>query len=286
VKWKGNERFRIRLPASLREVWERIENKKIPQILKEGRFLEKDVKFISGRLSFKPEVIEQIFEQSVTEVVDYIKQSLSDPRLRGIPIDAIIVVGGFAMSGYVLEGIRQAFKPKGIPVIRPQGTELAVLKGAVLFGQNESIITSRVMPFTYGVAFTMEFDPTKHKEECMYEDKGQKWANFVFRKHVTHGQSIRLGEWIVDKEYYPVDDNQDKATVYLFASKEKDPIHTIEKGCFCIGSFEIVFPKSGPSGKKLRRAVKVAMRFGGTEVEVRGVVESTGKTFKKNLRLP
>jgi len=152
--------------------------------------------------------------------------------------------------------------------------------GAVLYGQNESIITSRVSQYTYGVAMTVKFDKTKHKSEYSYEENGANWANFVFRRHVTKGQTIQIGEWFEDKEYYPDSDNQEKAVVYVYASTEKEPIHTTDEGCFCIGQFDIEFPKSGK-----QRAVKVAMRFGGTEIEVRGVVGNTGKQFPKNLRL-
>jgi len=287
VKPNGNKPFRVILPNGLRDCWVRHSKEtNINDILKEQRFVDKGMSFSSSRLYFKAEVIENIFNTSVSEIVNYVKQSLDSPVLQGKKIDAIVVVGGFAMSGYVLEKIRDAFADRRIPVIRPQETELAVLKGAVLFGQNEAIITSRVALYTYGVAFTMEFDASKHMAESMYEAQGQNWANCVFSKHVTEGQSIKLGEWTEYKEYYPVDENQKKATVYVFASKDKNPIHTTDMGCFCIGQFDVDFPKSVVAGKKLRRAVKIALRFGGTELEVRGVVESTGKTFKEKLRLP
>jgi len=287
VKPSGNKSFRVILPSGLRDVWVRhAKTTNIKDILKEERFVDKGMSFSSSRLYFKAEVIENIFDTSVNEIVNYVKQSLDSPVLQGKKIDSIVVVGGFAMSGYVLEKMRDAFTDRRIPVIRPQETELAVLKGAVLFGQNEAIITSRVALYTYGVAFTMEFDESKHMKESMYEAQGQNWANCVFRKHVTEGQSIKLGEWTEDKEYYPVDENQDKATVYVYATKDKDPTHTTDTGCLCIGQFDVDFPKSVVAGKKLRRAVKIALRFGGTELEVRGVVESTGKTFKEKLRLP
>ena len=274
---KGKTNFKVTLPNGLKRIWKRdIHPKKISAILE-----EKNIKFTSGILSFKTKVIENIFDITVGEIVEYVEKSLKDKVLKAEKKKCIVVVGGFAMSGYVLEKIRNAFSEQGIPVVRPQQTELAVLKGAVLYGQNESIITSRVSQYTYGVAMTMKFDKKMHTKEYRYEENGQIWANFVFRRHVTKGQKIQLGEWIEDKEYYPDSDNQEKAVVYVYASTEKEPIHTTDKGCVCIGQFDIEFPKSGN-----QRGVKVAMRFGGTEVEVRGVVGTTRKQFQKNLRLP
>jgi len=272
----------MKLQPGLKAIWERkIHPKTINDILKEDRFAEKIIRFKSGRLSFKAEVIENIFDIPLRETVEYVEKSLNNNVMQGTKINCIVVVGGFAMSGYVLEKIREAFSGKGIPVVRPQKTELAVVMGAVLYGQNESIITSRVSQYTYGVAMTMKYDKNMHKGEYSYEENGETWANFVFRRHVLKGQHIQDGEWIEDKEYYPVDDYQEKAVVYVYASTEKEPIHTTDEGCFCIGQFDIEFPKSGK-----QRAVKVAMRFGGTEIEVRGVVGNTGKKIHKNLRLP
>ena len=169
----GNKPFRIKLQNGLRGIWEHnIHPKTINAILKEERFADKIIKFASGRLSFKAEAIENIFDIPVRETVEYVEKSLDDNVMQGTKIECIFVVGGFAMSGYVLEQIRKAFSGKGIPVVRPQQTELAVLMGAVLYGQNESIITWRVSQYTYGVAMTMKFDKTKHKSEYSYEENG------------------------------------------------------------------------------------------------------------------
>lgn len=243
---------------------------------------------MNSRLSFHPDVIRGFFEETVKGILGYIAEVMKNPDHDGITIDSLILVGGFAESNYVVQSLREGLKDRGVPVVRPQSTELAVLNGAVLFGQNEEIVTSRIMHYTYGVAMIMEYDKQKHKQEESFEADGKLWANNVFRKHVTKGQEVKLGTWISDKEYYPADEQQKSATVLIFSSDKKDPIHTTEPGCKCIGSLEVEFPDANSpakGGPRSRRAVEVAMSFGGTEVKVKAISKTLGKVYKKSLKL-
>lgn len=284
----SNERFRIKLPQTLKELWEKKEGKKVVDILKSKQGW-KDVKFMNGRLSFHPDEIRAFFQETVDGILSYIGEVMGNPNHEGITIDSLILVGGFAESNYVVQSLREGLKDRGVPVVRPQATELAVLNGAVLFGQNEEILTSRIMRFTYGVAMVMEYDAKLHKREEMFESDGKMWANNVFRKHVSKGQEVRLCQWVSDKEYYPVDEKQKSATVLIFSSDKKDPVHTTESGCKCIGSLEVEFPdadfEGGDNRFRSRRAVEVAMSFGGTELKVKAISKTLGKVYKKSLRL-
>ncbi|KAL4226809.1 hypothetical protein ACF0H5_014787 [Mactra antiquata] len=281
----SNDRFRIKIPSTLKDLWEKKEEKKLTAILKENDST-KNIKFMNGRLSFPPDMIRKFFDDIVDDILKCIGEVIGKPEHNGITIDSLILVGGFAESNYVVHCLRDGLKDKGIPVVRPQSTELAVLNGAVLFGQNEEILTSRIMRYTYGVAMVMEFDKTKHKEEEKFEADGKVWANNVFRRHVTKGQEVKLGQWIADKEYYPTDGNQKTANVYIFSSSDIEPIHTTESGCQCVGSLQVEFPDAEMSSTpRSRRAVEVAMSFGGTELKIKASSRTLGKTYRKSLKL-
>lgn len=197
----------------------------------------------------------------------------------------MLLVGGFAESNLVIKSIRDGLKDRGIPIIRPLNTESAVLNGAVLFGQNEEIITSRIMRCTYGVAMVMEFDPKKHKEEHKFEINGKNHVNNVFRKHVTKGQSVKLGEWISLKEYWPLEVHEKNSAIYIFTSDKKDPIHTTEEGCRFLGKLDIDFSIHESMKAKKCPTIEVSMMFGGTELKIRARDKYTGKTFMTSLEL-
>lgn len=284
----STERFRIRLPQSLKEIWERANNNKsIKEILQDSEDLrEKDIKFVNGRLSFPPEIIWDMFKQTSKDIVQFITTELGSPSVEGVPIGSIIVVGGFANSNYVIYELRRALEPRGIPLVRPADTELAVLNGAVLFGHNEHAIFSRICRHTYGVGFSMPFIEKKHDKTLMFEHEGEQMVNCVFRKHVTRGQSVKLGQWIADKEYFPMDKDQTKATICIFTSDKLDPVHTTEEGCQCIGCFDVEFPSLTSMTTKSKRYIAVSLNFGGTELKVKGIDSCTGQHFIKHLQLP
>ncbi|KAH3893810.1 hypothetical protein DPMN_017962 [Dreissena polymorpha] len=93
----------------------------------------KDIKFKHSRLSFPIKIIHDMFDEGVEEVLSFTKKIRLSPKIKELPITALIAVGGFAMSSYVIKTLRQELGENNIPVVRPQITELAVLLGAVLF---------------------------------------------------------------------------------------------------------------------------------------------------------
>jgi len=238
--------------------------------------------FDSGRLWFQFEVIKQMFNEALDTTVHFMNTVIGDLKLHGTNIDTIALVGGFTMSSFMTEGIREKMLERKIPVIRPEQPGLAVLKGAVLFGRNEHIFVKRVMRYTYGLCIMDRFDKQKHKKDCKHvvEKNGEKWVKNVFHKHVTKDQSVTRDAWIAETEYKPDNPDQTKVNLVFFASDKTDPVFVTD-GCFCIGQFEIEFPKSKKASSS--QVIKVALKFGDTEIEARCLVQSTGETVIQKL---
>jgi len=267
------------LPEDLKDIWEKHEGKTVKEIIQMERFLDKITKFRAGRLYFKNDCIEKMFDETLSELVKVIRKGISEAKDKGLEINALLIVGGFAMSTLVMNCLRQTFC-KDIPlIVRPVESELAVLMGAVLYGQNESIVASRVMAHTYGVACTMKFDRSVNLESTMFKADGEEWAANVFRVHVSKGQRVQLNEWTQEKDYRPETEKQNSVVVFVFASDKNDPKHTDDG--YCIGKFDVDFTRCEPS----KRVVMISLRFGSTEVEVRGRVESNGFVYTQKLGL-
>jgi len=275
---KDKEDFDFLLPDKLRARWEQKEGKPVDEIIKLARFSNKIAQFRGNRLFFVNKCIEELFDETVRKLVKEIRKRQADVQSKGLAIDALVFVGGFSMSSLVIARLRKTFS-NAFPIIRPQNSELAVVMGAVLYGQNESIVESRVMAHTYGVACTMEFDHTMNSRSSMYKADGKEWAANVFHIHVRKGNSVQLNAWTNEKDYRPDNANQKSILVHVFASDKKNPKHTDDG--YCVGKFEVDFTHCEPS----KRVVMVSMRFGSTEVEVRGRVESTGFVYTQKLGL-
>ncbi|KAH3876586.1 heat shock 70 kDa protein 12B-like [Dreissena polymorpha] len=266
VPAQGNhEIFNLLLPAPLKKLWERKRGHKIKHLLQTTHI--QGIQFANSRLAFPLRVILDLYDKCTAGILQSINSILSHQDVKNLPISAVLAVGGFAKSGYVVDALRNGISRKGTPVLRPEDTEIAVVSGAVLFGHKEEIINSRIMPYTYGVACVMDFN-TRHRKEHKYYDGKKFVAKNCFSKHVTRGQTVELGKWIDHKEYFPDSDSQSSTTIHVFASDKIDPTHTDEEGCKFVGKFDVKFPPSSSVDKKTR-AVQVAFQFGGTELQVK-----------------
>ena len=71
-------------------------------------------------------------------------------------IEYLFLVGGFAESPILQNEIRRAFSSI-LKVIIPQDVSLTILKGAVLFGLDPTIVNVRRSRLTYGVSVLNRF---------------------------------------------------------------------------------------------------------------------------------
>ena len=76
------------------------------------------------------------------------------------PVKYIFLVGGFAESQILQDAIKGRFSSADRHVIIPVRPGLAVFRGAVQFGQNQDVFSTRVARFSYGFNRSQTFDST------------------------------------------------------------------------------------------------------------------------------
>lgn len=269
--------FVVKMPHSLQKLWEEKEKQGIDSILEKVKDPKgRKLAYESQHLHFSMDTIRELFDKVISEIIKEIDHNMHDVE----SLDAAIVVGGFAMSDYLIDRLSAHFETHSVQLVRPQDAELCVLHGAVLYGQNQDIVRGRVTQYTYGIGMTMKYIPGKHDTDdgLIYTLGQTKMANNVFRKHVTIGEYIRTGEWCGQKHYYPEDEKQNKAIVCVYASSQKDPVHTTAKyQCMCIGDFELEFP---PGRNRSERTVLISFCYSGTIICVKVVKKNTGEVLK------
>lgn len=269
--------FVVKMPHSLKKLWEKKENQDINAILEKVKDPKgRKLAYESQHLHFSMDTIRELFDTIISEIIKQVDHNMHSAGI----LDAAIVVGGFAMSDYLIDRLSAYFNTHSVQLVRPQDAELCVLHGAVLYGQNPDIVRGRVTQYTYGIGMTMEYIPGKHDDddELIYTLGQTKMANNVFRKHVTIGEYIRAGEWCGQKHYYPEDEKQNKAVVCVYASPQKDPVHTTARyQCKCIGQFVLEFP---PGRNRSERTVLISFCYSGTIISVKVVKNKTGEVLK------
>ena len=130
----------------------------------QSSYLRDKVSLVRDKLKISPTLMESFFKDSLDNIIDHAKTIL-----RSIEdVNMILLVGGYGESPLVQETFRNEFT--NLEIIIPQDCNLAVMKGAVLFGHNPMSITARILRFTYGVSVKCKFDPNIHPHERRFTD--------------------------------------------------------------------------------------------------------------------
>ena len=89
-------------------------------------------------------LIIDIFKQASGRIIELISDVLK--RMKGSNLKMIVLVGGFSGCKIIQDNIKSSFPNHR--VIIPEDAELAVLKGAVLFGHKPDYIVARIARYT------------------------------------------------------------------------------------------------------------------------------------------
>lgn len=255
----------------LEEICKQEENKTLEELFKgvEGMHLK------GSRLSIDVKTMNQFFEPSTNELVNYIKSVLEKPQTSGI--SRIFLVGGSADSKIVQFKVKNVLKFE--KVIVPPDAQLVVLKGAVLFGHCPTIIKSRILRFSYGTKVCKEFDPKVHKEEKKITVDGVDLCKDCFDVILKAGTEVEIGQ--MKAEVYSTGSLfQLAAEVEVFCSPLEDVQYIDDDKCFKLGELFVPLPGNLVADLLLgprNHPFVVIYIFGNTELKVMAKDPLSGK---------
>jgi len=235
--------------------------------------LSEDVKIKKKcKLHVSANIVRSWFHGPIDNTVRHITSILSEEATK--EVSTILLVGGFGECELAQETIRKAVSPR--TVVIPADASLAVLKGAVLFGHQPRLITSRRMKYTYGFSAAVSFDASKHPPEKMAVDSyGDIKVDHGFVKVVSKGTTVDLYKEI--KIENVVLDKRLNNELNIFASTEQDPVFTTDPSCMYIGKLEL---GPAPGETEAENKVDICFTFGDTELKARVVILQTGKVLE------
>ncbi|XP_062593076.1 heat shock 70 kDa protein 12A-like [Saccostrea cucullata] len=229
-----------------------------------------EIRLESDKLRISRSTFDGFFKPTCDKVVDHVRELLGSQRARGV--DFILMVGGFSESQVLQDAIKGAFC-SNYRVIIPQEAGLAVLKGAVLFGKNPTIIDCRIAQRTYGIASSTTFNPEIHREAKKFRVNGVDKCDGLFSRHVKKNDELKLNVAQAEKTYTPLKSNQTSMRISLYKSENDNPMYIDDPGCKYLGSYDVDMQDTTGG---LDRKVKVSLLFGDTEIEVQSLVVRTG----------
>ncbi|XP_052780252.1 heat shock 70 kDa protein 12A-like isoform X2 [Mya arenaria] len=219
------------------------------------------------KLRVEPEIVRTWFDGPIDNIIGHVQNLLRESTLRAV--QTVVLVGGFGESAYVQERMRAAIPDKRLIV--PAEADLAVLKGAVRFGHNPAIITSRVMKYTYGVEANCQYDEKIHSEDVRYLDKDGKW-----RVHEAFDVFVRVNENVpvdhqITRKYTP---NGYNSSTPIYRTIAENPVYVTDPGCVLLYTVVVELPRDIPLSEL---SFDTTFMFGGTKLVVKKRVRETGE---------
>ncbi|XP_074848279.1 heat shock 70 kDa protein 12B [Carettochelys insculpta] len=267
----------VSLPFSFIDFYRRHRGQNVETALK--RSSVNLVKWSSqGMLRMSAEAMSDLFQPTVSQIIRHIDELLKKPEVQGIKF--LFLVGGFAESAMLQHAVQAAFGSL-CRVIIPQDVGLTILKGAVLFGLDPTIVRVRRSPLTYGVGVLNKFVEGKHPKEKLLVKEGRTWCTDIFEKFVSVDQSVALGE-VVQRSYCPARVGQRKIIINIYCCATDDVVYITDPGVRKCGTISLELDEldelSGP--KSRRREIRASMQFGDTEIKVAAMDVRTSKTVR------
>ena len=280
IKESSDETITMRFPVTLFNLLRKKKKFKgtIAEYI-EHTMYSHSVHAVSDKVRFKNDFIKECFTKSVEKIINHLKMLFSSKKLRGKSIGTILMVGGFSQSPVLYDRIKSAFP--NMEVICPQDAVLAIVKGAVMFGNNPRLIQERISPRTYGIHVYERFDSTQHPPCLKYIVEGQEKCTHIFKIIVNKGQQLVVGESVFDVHCRPTHSYDTEASVEVYETSLPNPKYTTDDGVRKLGQLCVPIPDV-ESGKC--RLIKIQMHFGYTELFVTAIEVDTDTKVDAKFR--
>ncbi|KAM7408089.1 hypothetical protein PAMA_001984 [Pampus argenteus] len=266
----------INLPFSFIDYYKKFRGHSVEHALRKS-----NVDFVKwssqGMLRMNPDAMNSLFKPTIDHIIQHLTELFDKPEVCDIKF--LFLVGGFAESPLLQQAVQNMLQGRS-RIIIPHDVGLTILKGAVLFGLDPSIIKVRRSPLTYGVGVLNRFVEGKHPPEKLLVKDGTRWCTDVFDIFISADQSVALGE-MVKRSYTPAKPSQQVIVIHVYCSEKESVGFISEHGVKKCGTLRL--DVSGTESTALRREIQTLMQFGDTEIRAMAVDVSTGRTVKASI---
>lgn len=135
---EGTMQVTVRIPFVWLQKYEKITGEILNEVIQKTTFNNK-IKIVSDKLRIDHTLFRSFFDYSIVNVTKELDRLFRKKELTDV--QKLFSVGGFSHSSILMDAIKETLGPE-IDVIIPKDPGLAVLKGAVMCGFEQEIITT------------------------------------------------------------------------------------------------------------------------------------------------
>lgn len=262
---------RVRLPNSFVSKFASNKGWDLNAMIQERYSLE-DIKVHRNEyLCLEPRVMRQLFDPVLDQIGTHLSNLFAKQELSGVKY--VFLVGGFADSPLLQERIKDHFG-HSYRIMVPQNASLAVVQGAVMFGQKPDVFKSRVMTASYGIRVHRLFLDGLHPDSKKVMINGVARCKDVFFKFVKVNEIVKVGEIRRFPGFAPLTGAQKQVKIDFYQSELADVEYVTDSGVEKAPGRGLVLET--PDAWKTRD-IEINLHFGGTEIKVT-VVNPTSNT--------
>lgn len=272
-----NDKVNFAIPYSMQQLFKKNKTS-LSDVIKKSKYASKNVTYNTHnhRMLIPADIFKELFRPSAKSIVDHIRLIFRERKFGSL--DVILMVGGFSNSEEVHVAMKKEFDDKKIIV--PADAELAVLKGAVLFGHNKGTISIRVARFTYGMQNWPIFINGRHPENKKVIINGETRCKDTFLKCVEYGQELTPG-YEVNRNFQVLKTENGKFQCRIYKCAFSDPQFVDEPGVTLVGTLEI--PIQLEEGKVVE--IEQTLIFGDTTLRFRANNRKTNQQFETSFHI-
>ncbi|CAB1343548.1 unnamed protein product, partial [Coregonus sp. 'balchen'] len=266
----------INLPFSFIDYYKKFRGHSVEHALRKS-----NVDFVKwssqGMLRMNPDAMNALFKPTIDHIIQHLTDLFDKPEVCDIKF--LFLVGGFAESPLLQQAVQNMLHGRS-RIIIPHDVGLTILKGAVLFGLDPSVIKVRRSPLTYGVGVLNRYVEGKHPPDKMLVKDGMRWCTDVFDTFIACDQSVALGE-TVKRSYTPAKPSQQVIVIHIYCSEKEGVGFISEPGVRKCGTLRL--DVTGTESTAARREIQTHMQFGDTEIRAMAVDVATSRTVKASI---
>ncbi|TRY60482.1 hypothetical protein DNTS_028913, partial [Danionella cerebrum] len=266
----------INLPFSFIDYYKKFRGHSVEHALRKS-----NVDFVKwssqGMLRMSPDAMNALFKPTIDHIIQHLTELFDRPEVTDIKF--LFLVGGFAESSLLQQAVHNMLQGRS-RIIIPHDVGLTILKGAVLFGLDPSVIKVRRSPLTYGVGVLNRFVEGKHPPDKMLVKDGTRWCTDVFDTFISADQSVALGE-TVKRSYTPAKPSQQVIVIHVYCSEKESVRFITDAGVRKCGTLKL--DVSGTQSPAARREIQTLMQFGDTEIRAMAVDVATSRSVKASI---
>lgn len=277
VKHNQDEPLAITLTFNFGKKFEKYCEKDIEDVIEQkGEFL--GVSFDQGCLLISAHEVKKLFTPVIDQISQHLTQLLHKPQLSHIKY--MVLVGGFGQCDLLQQRLLATFGGQ-CTVLMPYEAQLAVVRGAVMYGHQPQAIRARVATRTYGYGCSVRFKPGVHREEYKRIDSDGPYCSHIFSKIISVGESVTPGTKITES-LTASDENYARGytTQDILSSASPDPMYTTDPGVIQLAELKVIHDKNKPMEEN---GTSLEFEFGGTEMFITARSKATGEPVQTTI---